>query len=691
MRYQATLAKHKYGCDYDAHAAYWLTKLGLSHDAFLRQMITGDCAEEVCQLIGVSLPTDQHPRKALRLKLKRRLAAFKQSLPRGKSELFANTRLLAKLLQLNKVEQRVIEFAALSVHHRVMRIVMETVVLSRTEELINMLSVALDCRVQDVRAALDREGTLIKTKLLECEFDTFYSGLKLTVSEQLIEAMHTSHKDVSDFVQHFIERASPPTLTAKDFPHLAEEIQLMEQYLASVTKCQTQGVNILIYGSPGVGKSELVRALAMRIGIPLFQVKSSDSNYGVNNGFARLVSFSLGQRFLRETNALILFDEMEDVFPESGGISDAGRNGRNTHLSKAWVNELLETNPVPTIWVSNEVSHIDPAYLRRFDFSVEICVPPIRVRKRIIKKHLRGTGLSKAVIDKYARQEELSPAQVEKAAKVLRLVDDSADRSAAFELVLDNSMALLDQTVVHSNMDINDASYRLEYLNADCDLLRLVEQLKQADLPQGAMCFYGAPGTGKSALAHYLSRVSERPLLTRRASDILSPYVGVAEQNIAQMFKRAEQDEAILLLDEADSLLADRKGARASWEVSQVNEMLTQMESFKGLFICSTNLMTRLDEASLRRFALKIRFDYLKHEQRWQLFSEQIGRRVLVDEKHCRSLLNKMNNLTPGDFACIRRQARLLGENLSPEEWINRLQRECRAKPDQGGRQIGFM
>lgn len=330
-------------------------------------------------------------------------------------------------------------------------------------------------------------------------------------------------------------------------------------------------------------------------------------------------------------------------------------------------------------------------HLRRFDFSVEIGVPPIRVRKRIIEKYMQGTGVSKAVISKYAQQDEISPAQVEKAAKVLRLIDDGSNLNSAFGSVLDNSMALLQQTVMHTNMDINDSSYRLDFLNANCDLPRLVDQLKKAKRLRGAMCFYGAPGTGKSALAHYIAKVTERPLLARRASDILSPYVGVAEKKIADMFKRATQEEAILLLDEADTFLADRKGAKASWEISQVNEMLTQMESFEGLFICSTNLMTRLDEASLRRFALKVRFDYLKLDQRIQLFQEYIGQHTQVDEAHYRTALNQLNNLTPGDFACVKRQAKLMNEKLTPEEWLARLKQECLAKPDQGSRSIGFM
>ena len=202
---------------------------------------------------------------------------------------------------------------------------------------------------------------------------------------------------------------------------------------------------------------------------------------------------------------------------------------------------------------------------------------------------------------------------------------------------------------------------RLEYLHANCDLAKLVAQLKTSRAAQGAICLYGAPGTGKTAFAHFLSKEMELPLMVRRASDLLDPYVGATEQKIAEMFRLAEREKTVLLLDEADSFLAERKGANASWEVTMVNEMLTQMENFDGLFICSTNLMSKLDEASLRRFALKIKFDYLKPEQRWRLFAEQVKRIAPSKAALYRAALNQMNNLTPGDFATVRRQSTLLG------------------------------
>lgn len=252
-------------------------------------------------------------------------------------------------------------------------------------------------------------------------------------------------------------------------------------------------------------------------------------------------------------------------------------------------------------------------------------------------------------------------------------------------------MALLEQPKNEKRGSLADGCYQLDYLNPDCDLQQLVAQLKRAPKSVGALCFYGAPGTGKTALAHYLAQEIKLPLHVRRASDILSPYVGETEQKIAQMFKEARQEEALLLLDEADSFLGERKSAKNSWEITAVNEMLTQMERFDGLFICSTNLMQRLDEATFRRFALKIKFDFLKPEQRWQLFLDQAKKFPSSREATYRSSLNTLNNLTPGDFATVRRQTKLLGVTLTADELLKRLIQECKCKSDSGRRPIGFI
>lgn len=94
------------------------------------------------------------------------------------------------------------------------------------------------------------------------------------------------------------------------------------------------------------------------------------------------------------------------------------------------------------------------------------------------------------------------------------------------------------------------------------------------------------------------------PLHQKRASDLLSPLVGQAEKNIAAAFREAASAGAVLMVDEVDSFLQDRAKAQRPWEVTQVNEFLTQMEQFEGIFIASTNLMDGLDAAAMRRFGI---------------------------------------------------------------------------------------
>lgn len=179
--------------------------------------------------------------------------------------------------------------------------------------------------------------------------------------------------------------------------------------------------------------------------------------------------------------------------------------------------------------------------------------------------------------------------------------------------------------------------------------------------------------------------------MVKRVSDLVSPFVGVTEQNMAHAFERARQEDAILLLDEVDSFLQDRRKARQGWEVTTVNEMLTQMENYSGLFIASTNLITDLDEASLRRFDLKVHFGYLTTEQAQALFAEHLKALALKDPQHnAARRLRAEAHLTPGDFAAVARRGRF-NPFTNADELARALLAECRLKPTGQQRPIGFV
>lgn len=691
MNAKPALVKPCFASDLDPLAALWITRISTNFVEAIYQLNEGVFSEDLRRLIGIA-PTEGSLAKAgLRPILKSRADELAQQLPRRKTILARNVELLGELLGLDWLQKETLTFVALSKHHPLLADVVDNIRTSNIDAIRKILSAVLNVRDADISSAIRPNGQLLITRIVCIESSYAGGDLKFILPHSLGEAMFYPANNIHALMDAFLETSPAPNLKADAFAHLTRETELLSAYLSKAVSNRVPGINILIYGPPGTGKTEYARWLAAHQRKRLYQVKATDAHGGPISSHDRLAFFQLSQAFLQKGDALILFDEIEDVFP--GGESSPNMFSRpRPAAGKLFINRLLENNPVPAIWVSNAVDHIDKAYLRRFDFSFEMSIPPIAVRRGILHKYLRGNSISKETIANLAQQEQLSPAQIEKAAKVLKLSDATLEtREATLLLVVENSMALLEQEKIDPILSLAACSYQLDYLNPDCDLPQLVAQLKRAPDSAGALCFYGAPGTGKTALAHYIAREIELPLLVRRASDILSPYVGETEQQIALMFKQARLDGALLLLDEADSFLTERKSAKNSWEVTAVNEMLTQMERFDGLFICSTNLMEKLDEASLRRFALKIKFDYLRPEQRWQLFRAQANKFHRSREIEYRAALNQLNNLTPGDFATVRRQAALLSVPLTVEELLKRLQQECRNKRNSGSRQIGFI
>jgi len=235
--------------------------------------------------------------------------------------------------------------------------------------------------------------------------------------------------------------------------------------------------------------------------------------------------------------------------------------------------------------------------------------------------------------------------------------------------------------------------YDLGMLNVESrfEVPRMVQALQARG--HGSLCFYGPPGTGKSALAEHIAGALGRSLIIRQASDLMSKYIGETEQNMAGMFEEAESENAVLLLDEADSFLQDRRGAQRTYEVTEVNEMLQGMERFNGIFICTTNLFDRIDQAALRRFTFKIRFKPLTREQREAMFvTEALAGQTGQSTPGMTARLALLDQLCPGDFAAVKRQSVILGAELDALEFLQQLEAEHRIKPEvREARGMGFL
>ena len=511
---------------------------------------------------------------------------------------------------------------------------------------------------------------------------------KTVVQFGLSNALQHPAGSLEELLSYAIEPAPPATLTSDDFPHLRAELATLSAYLQAASRNHRAGVNILLYGPPGVGKTELARALPQAAGLRCFNVRVRGDSGEPLSLDERLEAYTMTQALLGASgNTTVIFDEIDNALPRNVFVH------QERESIKAWLNQALESNPLPAFWIANHIRGIDPAYVRRFDIVLEVKAPPRAVRKRILEQALSGLPVRPAWIEKQADDATLVPATAKRIAQVLETVGHQAPAEVEkmYERLAQGQKTACGHRTRSSYPRIDD--YHLAWVNVDADLSALCATLRQR--PKGRLLFHGPPGTGKTALAHHLAEAIDRPLLVKRASDLVSKYLGDTEKNLRDMFDEALADDAAVLLDEADSFLQDRSLAHRNWEVTEVNELLTQMESFEGLFIAATNFLDHLDPAALRRFGLKLAFRPLRPDQAKELFASRYsalaGRELAANEVEAvAGTLATLDQLTPGDFAAAAAHWDLLGRNPTPTEFLTSLRAELETRRGIAKTRIGF-
>ena len=456
-----------------------------------------------------------------------------------------------------------------------------------------------------------------------------------------------------------------------------------------------QGLNLFFYGVEGTGKTELAKAIASKLHRPLVLTNISTKGIHRNN----LENSSLQERMgsilfaatkYKNQKAILLVDESDIIL---------------NNCEKGALNFFLEQIKVPVIWISNMVQNIENSTLRRFDYSVRFERPDaekrLQVWESVVREQDAKSILSQNTIKQLSAELPITAGGITQAVagtKRLVMAGCDIDPVQSVRTIAEAQAELLKLELEYVNRDKESRAprYLLDAINTDADMPRILKtmsafdarwkQMKEGDRSDCLnMLLYGPPGTGKTEFAKHLARTLNRKLVVKKASDLLNCYVGDTEKNIRKMFKEAEESKAILFLDEADSLIRDRNGANHSWEVTQVNEMLTQMENFKGIFIAATNFDGTLDMASRRRFALKVKFGYLKPEgieSLWRGFFPSVA---------CPDAAKNMRMLAPGDFNAAYGTLRFYDESeLTADAILNALKSEIAYKDSREGRTMGL-
>lgn len=696
LRYQnhnKPISYNSVDSDYEALTRKWVLQILVEMNGH-RQLVDDDgfTYMSIVQLLGLDEYALNFNSSTKNIVLKRIMADFKgqeknlESIPVD-SQLRTNLWLLAEKIGLSSIEIKALEFWILLETTPALENALDTLGELSFTSYIQILSKLLNETEQDIKRIFSPSALLIKLAFIKPDriakghFDSIVKILNSTAVDRLLDQVSS----IDEVFVDIIKKVDGCNLTRNDYYHIESLFNFSVDYLGSVMNDKTSaGHNILVYGSSGTGKTEFAKLLAKTLGVELYEVSNNDGYSNTLYPRMRWQAFITAQCLLKNKKSLILFDEIEDIFNDGGFFQSSTVDGM-----KAEINSTLESNLVPSIWITNDVHVMDQAFLRRFDIVIKMDVPPKSQRSRILRD-ICGNFIDDQTIDRLAECEHLSPAMVSRTKEVV-----SKSTKSNKQANNQNFLRLINQTLdsqgfkkISMNSECRGSRYSLQFLNTDIDLKDVMDGLKENG--SGRLCFYGPSGTGKSEYAHWLSNQIDRPLLQKKGSDLLSMWVGATEKNISKAFEEAEAEDAILLLDEVDSFLQDRRHSTHSWEITQINELLTQMEEFNGLLIATTNLIDTIDRASLRRFDAKVKFDYLNPNQRYMAFDNlcselEISSTEVIEGR----FLDDLDNLTMGDFASIRRKNRF-SPIRKDSDLFSALVMESELKGEVKKRRIGF-
>lgn len=603
-----------------------------------------------------------------------------------------NLSLLLPFVDLSPIEQEVLEFAFLLAEDESVRLLFDLVAMD-TRHLLSAFPALFGVSYGAWERLSSPDGVLSRSRLV-----SFHPQTRRVLP--MSEFWHGWFTSLVTSVADLYGKLVVPLTSKQNSGALArvkdEDADVLERIFAVPrwSDDARKGINVLLYGSRSIDKIGWVANRVESWGKTAYTLARDIPDADM----ASVCYFA--QRYVDRLDSRGIL-----VIPQADSVLTRTHRGQRTFLflsievdDETHDNEsdraLIEDSSTLTIWLTHAADRLSEENVGRFLYVCEMRGASRADRRGEVLHALKDMGFPDEFHAELAQHTQLGSRQLENSARLARLLHPEGLATTDAQRVRAARQDLVRHAVEQGQKALGRhqrevlrrpiTQYSLDYLNTSgaFSIQQIIQSLQQR--PSGTLCFWGIPGTGKTQLAEYIAVAIDKPLIVKRASDILGMYVGENEKHIRAMFREAADEDAMLLLDEADTFLRDRRYARQGWEVSMVNELLQGMERFQGVFVCATNLFDCLDAAALRRFTFKVQFRALTAEQAWRMFVNETGMDTSgLSEKEIenwKTELVLLRDLTPGDFATVQRTRKLLNVTLSPEAWFRALKDEVDTK-----------
>lgn len=517
-------------------------------------------------------------------------------------------------------------------------------------------------RVQDgakIRALLDAGSTFIKSGIINVSQVQEEGGFRYfpELEDDIIDFLTLAKDADTGLVDMLIGKPLDAKLNIDDFSYLADDIALIAGVIKSAKEKKRTGVNIMLYGPAGSGKTELAKAIVSHLGMTLYGigedlVENGESSTPDATSKQRVSKLFQAHSFLADSSdAVLLFDEVEDLLIKG---NDADKKAEPP--SKIIVNRLLENNPVPTIWAGNDPDKFHDSMRQRFSFSLYVDYPPMEMRRNIWARQLSMNEETMSDQDlTYLARHYRAPGRM-----IANAVQKSADigslKVATIENFLRASSHLTNGDIesIESGAGLSD-KFDISLVNYDDARQNEIGALAGAGsrVSPYAILMSGPVGGGLRSFGRYMA---EKAVLNQLEVDVralIAPHPMMsAEVRIRQAFDVARNQKQLLVFSHLDALAEQPDNSAANNWKSDESEFFMESLMRHRLPVIAHSYRSSVEfpEFMTDCFSVQAKVTPLDDEQRAKAFKLYFAETIKSSQND-----SLPDGLVPGDFAAVQK------------------------------------